>query len=112
MIYRLSSILQRDSRMKSLASRGQESRAETAGPENSAFIRRLEQVASAFRSRAAFAQAAKIPASSLQTYFEGAEPNRLTLTALADAGNVSLEWLRRCRGNKDTPTPVDHGVSG
>ena len=98
--------------MKSLASHPKGFKPETAGPENSAFIRRLEQVASAFRSRAAFAQAAKIPASSLQTYFEGAEPNRLTLTALADAGNVSLEWLIRGRGYKQPHPQVPEGYAG
>jgi phage repressor protein C with HTH and peptisase S24 domain len=111
MVYRLSAMLQWDNRMKSLASRGQESRAETADPENSAFIRRLEQIASAFRSKAAFAQAAKIPASSLQTYFEGAEPNRLTLAALADAGNVSLEWLVRGRGYKEARPQIPDGYA-
>src|SRR5713101_2465175 len=82
------------------------------GPGNSAFILRLEEAASRFRSRAAFAQAADIPASSLQSYFEGAEPSRLTLMALADAGKVSLEWLIRGRGYKEPRPQVPEGYAG
>ena len=74
-----------------------------------AFIKRLEEVASNFRSRAAFALAAGIPASSLQSYFEGSEPTRATLFALADAGRVSLEWLARGRGYKDPHPQVPDG---
>jgi len=97
--------------MKPTAFSRQTSRSETAGLENAAFIRRLEQLASPFRSKAALAQAAKIPASSLQTYFEGAEPNRLTLTALADAAKVSLEWLVRGRGYKEPHPQVPEGYA-
>jgi phage repressor protein C with HTH and peptisase S24 domain len=82
------------------------------GPENSAFILRLEETASPFRSRAAFAKAADIPASSLQSYFEGVEPNRLTLMALAEAGSVSLEWLMRGRGYKELRPQVPEGYAG
>jgi hypothetical protein len=71
----------------------------------------LQQIAAPFRSKATFAQAAKIPPSSLQTYFEGAEPNRLTLAALADAGNVSLEWLVRGRGYKEPHPQVPEGYA-
>ncbi len=74
-----------------------------------AFIKRLEEIGAQFRSRAAFAEAAKIPASSLQSYFEGSEPNRLTLVALADAGRVSLEWLTRGRGYKEPHPEVPDG---
>jgi len=77
--------------------------------QSAAFIQRLEEVASNFRSRAAFAQAAGIPASSLQSYFEGSEPTRVTLFALADAGHVSLEWLARGRGYKDPHPQVPDG---
>ena len=87
-------------------------RPETGDLENSAFILRLEEIASRFRSRAAFAQAANIPASSLQSYFEGAEPSRLTLTALADAGRVSLEWLMRGRGYRELHPQVPDGYAG
>lgn len=82
------------------------------GPENSAFILRLEETASPFRSRAAFAKAADIPASSLQSYFEGVEPSRLTLMALAEAGSVSLEWLMRGRGYKELRPQVPEGYAG
>ncbi len=37
----------------------------------------------------------------MQSYFEGTEPSRTTLLALADAGRVSLEWLARGRGYKE-----------
>jgi hypothetical protein len=87
-------------------------RPEKGDLENSAFILRLEEIASRFRSRAAFAQAANIPASSLQSYFEGAEPSRLTLTALADAGRVSLEWLMRGRGYRELHPQVPDGYAG
>src|SRR5690242_6810409 len=97
--------------MKTPSSRGQDSQPQTAGPDNSAFVRRLEQIVSTFRSKAAFAQAANIPASSLQTYFEGAEPNRLTLAALADAGKVSLEWLVRGRGYKEVRPQIPDGYA-
>jgi hypothetical protein len=76
---------------------------------SAAFIKRLEEIGAQFRSRAAFAEAAKIPASSLQSYFEGSEPNRLTLVALADAGRVSLEWLTRGRGYKEPHPEVPDG---
>jgi len=75
----------------------------------SAFIERLEEIATKFRSRAAFAKAAGIPPSSLQSYFEGTEPNRTTLLALADAGRVSLEWLARGRGYKEPHPQVPDG---
>jgi hypothetical protein len=87
-------------------------RPEKVDLENSAFILRLEEIASRFRSKAAFAQAANIPASSLQSYFEGAEPSRLTLTALADAGRVSLEWLIRGRGYRELHPQVPDGYAG
>src|SRR5580704_4018272 len=90
----------------------QRPRPEKVGPENSAFILRLEEIASGFRSRAAFAQAANIPASSLQSYFEGAEPSRLTLMALADAGRVSLEWLICGRGYKERRPQVPKSYAG
>jgi hypothetical protein len=76
---------------------------------SAAFIKRLEEIAATFRSRAAFAQAAGIPPSSLQSYFEGTEPNRMTLLALADAGRVSLEWLARGRGYKEPHPQVPDG---
>lgn len=79
---------------------------------STAFIKRLEEIAAKFRSRAAFAQAAGIPPTSLQSYFEGAEPNRMTLLALADAGRVSLEWLVRGRGYKDPRPQVPDGYVG
>jgi phage repressor protein C with HTH and peptisase S24 domain len=90
----------------------QSPRPKKVGSENSAFILRLEETASRFRSRAAFAQAADIPASSLQSYFEGAEPSRLTLMALADAGRVSLEWLMRGRGYREPRPQVPESYAG
>jgi hypothetical protein len=91
---------------KSMLLRGSERRNRD---DSAAFIKRLEEVASNFRSRAAFALAAGIPASSLQSYFEGSEPTRATLYALADAGRVSLEWLACGRGYKDPHPQVPDG---
>jgi len=90
-----------------MVSRATEDRAASA-----AFIIRLEEIAATFRSRAAFAKAAGIAPSSLQSYFEGTEPNRMTLLALADAGGVSLEWLARGRGYKEPRAQVPDGYEG
>src|SRR5208283_498540 len=76
-----------------------------------AFIERLNLVCSEgkFRSRAALARAAGVPAASLQKYFEGSEPTRLALAALAQAGNVSLEWLATGQGPKERRPPIPDG---
>jgi len=76
---------------------------------HTAFAERLEEACSKFPSRAAFAKTAGIPPSSLQTYFEGAEPTRPVLVALARAANVSLDWLAEGRGGKEPRPPVPKG---
>lgn len=73
------------------------------------FIERLEQASAKFPSRAALAKAANIPPSSLQAYFEGAEPTRPALVALAQAANVSLDWLATGRGYMEPHPPVPDG---
>ena len=73
------------------------------------FAERLEEAGSRFPSRAAFAQVAGIPPSSLQAYFEGAEPTRPVLVALARAAKVSLDWLADGRGDKEPQPPVPKG---
>jgi hypothetical protein len=72
-----------------------------------AFVARLEQISAKFPSRAALAKAANIPPSSLQAYFEGAEPTRPVLVALAHAARVSIEWLAEGRGYREPhPCPT------
>lgn len=71
-----------------------------------AFVARLEQISAKFPSRAALAKAANIPPSSLQAYFEGAEPTRPVLVALAHAARVSIEWLAEGRGYREPHPPV------
>lgn len=73
------------------------------------FIKRLQEIISQFPSRAAFAKAAGLSPSSLQTYVEGAEPSRPALVALARAANVSLEWLADNHGYKDPRPQVPDG---
>jgi hypothetical protein len=86
-------------------------RPRNAGAPDQAFIQRLEELSSQFRSRTAFATAAKIPPSNLQSYFEGAEPSRLTLVALAATANVSLEWLMLGRGYREPHPQVPDGYA-
>jgi Helix-turn-helix len=81
------------------------------GPQKSGFIGRLAEIASEFPSRAALAKAANLPPSSLQSYMEGTEPTRPALVALANAANVSLEWLADHRGNKRPHPPVPDGYA-
>jgi hypothetical protein len=75
------------------------------------FIKRLEEIASGFPSRAALAKKADLPPSSLQSYIEGTEPTRPALVALARAANVSLEWLADNRGYKEPHPPVPKGYA-
>lgn len=78
---------------------------------DAAFIARLEETSTAFPSRAALAKAASTPPSSLQAYFEGVEPTRPALVALARAANVSLDWLADGRGYKEPHPPVPDGYA-
>jgi hypothetical protein len=75
------------------------------------FVHRLEELGSRFRSRAALAAAADIPASSVQSYLEGSEPTRPALVALAKAGRVSLEWLATGHGHKEPRPAVPDGYA-
>jgi Helix-turn-helix len=79
-------------------------------PANS-FIARLGEASAKFRSRAALAKAANIAPSSLQAYFEGTEPTRPALVALARAADVSIEWLADGRGYRDPHPPVPDGYA-
>jgi len=79
--------------------------------EQRSFAERLAEIASAFRSRAALAKAAGLSASALQSYVEGAEPTRPALVALANAAEVSLEWLADGRGYKQRRPPVPDGYA-
>jgi Helix-turn-helix len=78
---------------------------------DTAFIARLEEASAKFRSRAALAKAANIAPSSLQAYFEGTEPTRPALVALARAADVSIEWLADGRGYRDPHPPVPDGYA-
>lgn len=75
------------------------------------FVERLAEACANFPSRAAVARAANIPPSSLQAYFEGTEPTRPALVALAQAAKVSLDWLASGRGYKEPhpSVPDDYG---
>jgi hypothetical protein len=69
------------------------------------FVERLEEASAKFPSRVALAKAANMPPSSLQAYFEGAEPTRPALVALAQAADVSLDWLARAAGTRNRIHP-------
>jgi phage repressor protein C with HTH and peptisase S24 domain len=73
------------------------------------FVERLEEASAKFPSRVALAKAANMPPSSLQAYFEGAEPTRPALVALAQAADVSLDWLAAGRGHKEPHPSVPDG---
>jgi hypothetical protein len=76
-----------------------------------AFIARLEEASAKFPSRAALGKAAEIAPSSLQGYFEGTEPTRPVLVALAHAANVSIEWLAEGRGYREPHPSVPDGYA-
>ncbi|MGH7915387.1 MAG: hypothetical protein ACREPW_12180 [Candidatus Binataceae bacterium] len=66
-----------------------------------AFTARLEEIAADAGGKAALARKAKLPATSLQNFFDRAsEPTRPVLVALAVAAGVSVDWLASGRGEK------------
>ncbi len=67
---------------------------------NQEFLRRLEEITADLGSKAALARKADIPPTTLQIYFDGSEPSRATLVALADAASVNIQWLAAGRGEK------------
>jgi hypothetical protein len=75
------------------------------------FVDRLAEIVSAFPSRAAWAKAAGLSPSAMQSYMEGTEPTRPALVALAKAANVSLEWLAAGSGYKEPHPPVPDGYA-
>lgn len=63
-------------------------------------------------SQAAFARRSGVGESLLRQYFAGTEPSASRLVRLADAANVSIEWLATGRGPKDRAAgaaQLDHG---
>lgn len=70
--------------------------------EQEGFIERLSELAEGLGGKAALARRAGVPPSSLDSYFGGTEPSRRVLNRLAEAGRVSLDWLSRGIGQKDS----------
>lgn len=82
---------------------------EDAGDRDSAFVDRLEELATQFRSRAALAKAAGLSPGSLQHYLDGSDPTRRVLIALARAARVSVAWLASGEGPKGADAvPAGH----
>jgi len=73
------------------------------------FVARLDELSRQHGSRAALAQKAGISPTTLQNYFEGSEPTRRALVALADAGAVSVSWLAGGREPKDPSAILPRG---
>lgn len=69
------------------------------------FIERLRDLASKVGSANALAKAAGISQSGIQRYLNGGEPSRKALVAIADAGEVSVDWLATGRA------PAGQGLS-
>jgi hypothetical protein len=69
--------------------------------EQQGFIERLHKIAAKLGSKASLARRAGVPISSLDAYFNGAEPTRPVLKRLAEASKVSLDWLAGGRGRED-----------
>ena len=70
-------------------------------PLDHAFISRMRQLAENAGSVNALAKQAGISQSGIRRYFEGGEPARPLIVALAKAGNVSVNWL--ISGEEDQP---------
>jgi hypothetical protein len=70
-------------------------------PDNE-FLNRLEELSEKTGSRTALAKRAGLSPKTVQNYFEGGEPTRPALIAIAEAGNVSIEWLCLGRGSKSS----------
>lgn len=74
------------------------------------FISRLRKCAEIVGSANALSRAAGVSQSGLSRYFEGGEPSRPILIAIAKAAGVSLDWLATGEGSMTrqevTSTPV------
>lgn len=68
------------------------------------FIARMELCADKVGSVSALARKAGISQSGIRRYFSGGEPTRPHLAALANAAQVSLEWLATGCGGPDKHT--------
>jgi transcriptional regulator with XRE-family HTH domain len=64
------------------------------------FLSRLRELSAKLGSYSALAKRAGLSPTTLQNYFEGGEPTRPALIALAAAGDVSVQWLCLGRGPK------------
>jgi transcriptional regulator with XRE-family HTH domain len=69
-------------------------------PESDGFAGRLAQLV-ADEPQTAFAKRCGFSESTLRNYLDGADPSRARLLAIAEAANVSIEWLAAGRGPKE-----------
>ncbi len=69
--------------------------------EQEAFVERLNELAARLGNKAALARRARIPVSSLDAYFNGTKPTRPVLNRLAEAGQTTVDWRARGRGQMD-----------
>jgi len=79
-----------------------------------AFLERLRFAVKRVGSANALAKKAKISQSGLHKYLNGGEPTRRILSAIANAADLSVEWLAFGIGAPDAKTitvgPLDHQV--
>lgn len=71
------------------------------------FARRLRQIIAKVGNASTLARRVGISNSALTRYLAGSEPSRRVLIALADAADVSLEWLIRGSGRAQPWAPND-----
>ena len=70
-----------------------------------AFIERLRQLADKLGSINALSKASGVSQSGMQRYFNGGDPGRRALIAIALAGGVSVEWLATGEGGQENSLP-------
>jgi len=86
---------------------------------DAAFVSRLKLLIDEFGSARAFARACGVSESAIRKWHGGtSEPTREKLVAMAEAANVSIEWLASGRGSMrpskltySTQIPLPSGVS-
>lgn len=71
------------------------------------FTTRLRQIIAKVGNASTLARRVGVSNSALTRYLAGSEPSRRVLMALADAADVSLEWLIRGTGRAQPWAPTD-----
>lgn len=77
---------------------------------DTAFIARMRECADRAGSVNALAELSGVSQGGIRRYFEGGEPNRRALVAIARAAGVTVEWLATGKSPKDSPSQADVGV--